>query len=194
MAHPGQLGVIFGKGPSLDDWDLPHRPDEIWTTINEACKVIPKPDYAFMADCAVVVPLKDGGWHPDPATIVIGKDLHSKHLNNRDWVECIVGPTGTMLYYSPVPDDVKGGSSPAMMLYIYKLMGIREVVMVGFDAWTDIEQSSWSTKVNAAVPNPRTKHDYRPSNDTISRALRDTGYSPIWWHLEESQVREMWHA
>jgi len=192
-AHDGKIGVLFGKGPSLDSFDLPRRGDDIWATINEACKVIERPDYAFMSDSGVVAHLADSHWHPHSETIIIGRDRPHKHLNGRDWTERIVGPTGTILYYEPVPSDVKGGSSPAVMLYVFRLMGVQRVLMVGFDAWTDPSRSSWSDKINAAVPTPRTRHDYGPSNETIARALRETQVAPVWWHLEEDLVREGWN-
>ncbi|MBU0599110.1 hypothetical protein KKF61_09080 [Patescibacteria group bacterium] len=191
--HAGKLGVMFGKGPSLDSWDLPRRGDDVWATVNEAAKVILFPDYAFMSDCAVIVPLKEEGWHPPQGVVIVGKERRLRHMNDRDWLECVVGPEGTVLYYNPVPADVKGGSSPCIMLYIFKLMGIDRVLMVGFDAWSDPDRSSWSDKVNASVSNPRTRHDYGPSNESIARALRDTRIAPVWWHLEEDLVRELWH-
>jgi len=191
--HEGKIGVLFGKGPSLDSWDLPRRGDDIWATVNEACQVVSSPDYSFISDCGPLTHLKSVGWHPKDGTVMIGNNRRLKHMNDRDWLEWVTGEDGTVLYYNPVPEDVKGGSSPCIMLYIFKLMGIDRVLMVGFDAWSDPDRSSWSDKVNASVSNPRTKHDYGPSNETIARALRDTGIAPVWWHLEEDLVREGWH-
>ena len=194
MAHPGSPGVIFGKGPSLDTFDLPRRPDDIWMTLNEACKVVDTPDYAFMSDTGVTCGLKAEGWHPDEGTLVVGKDVTFKHKNNRDWLEWIVGPEGTVLYLHPFPKDILGGSSGCCALSIFKMMGIEDILMVGFDAWTDLDNSGWSEKVNATMPESRLKWDYRSVNDTMRKALTITKLEPVWWHLEEAAVRETWNA
>ena len=69
-AHVGMSGVLFGKGPSLDEWDSHRLPDEIWMTINEACRAIPEADYHIMTDHAVIKNLLAQRWKPSKGLVL----------------------------------------------------------------------------------------------------------------------------
>ena len=68
--HEGQPGVLFGKGPSVDVWDLPKLPGEVWMTINESCRAFPDADYHIMNDFAVYDNLQRVRWKPKDGLIV----------------------------------------------------------------------------------------------------------------------------
>jgi len=185
--HAGCPAVLFGKGPSLDKWDLPKLPGEVWMTINEACCAVPAADYHIMNDFAVYENLQNRRWKPSTGVVVTkGTDCRKAQVG-------AIWPNQSLFYFRDDARIFKSTATGGGAVQILAALGIKDLLMVGFDAMTDpcgpeYAQSVGSMPYRAGKGAP-TEPRWRKVNNHVREMLERCQVTPTWWHSDMDGVR-----
>ncbi len=168
-AHEGMIGLMLGKGPSLDRF-LAEQGRQRWHVvpigINEAglhypCK------YVFALDDGPLIKLAQG--RVNSVACVEPKQSHQPFPNMAVWEW---GQHASPGYETaPVALEVMSG-----------VMGIKTFVMVGFDGY-DSGKDDYAKSLGIP-PRPGSEGNYKTVNDNIDRVAIIHNLHLVWWHRE----------
>ena len=187
--HKGQHAVLFGKGPSLDEWDLPKRDGEIWMAINEACRSQPESDYHIMSDRKVLNNLKKSGWVPGSALVVSIGNAGGPKQPRRRW------PGHTIFYHKGDDRIHSTGPTSGDAIQVLAAMGIRDILMVGFDGYSKFPDHKAYAHSIGKLPYVEPQHpnevieEYRWIHGYIDRMIAKTSVTITLWHKNMKVIR-----
>jgi hypothetical protein len=165
--HEGMVGLMLGKGPSLDRFLVEgkrHRWHVIPIGINEAglhypCK------YVFALDDGPLIKLAQG--RVQSVACVEPKQSHQAFKDMAVWEW---GQHASPGYETaPVALEIMSG-----------VMGIKTFVMVGFDGY-DSGKDDYAQSLQLP-PRPGSEGNYKTVNDNIDRVALIHQLNLVWWH------------
>jgi len=166
-AHDGMIGLMLGKGPSLDNFLVEqkrHRWHVVPIGINEAGLMYPC-KYVFALDEGPLLSLAKSG--TKAIACVEPKQSHQPFANLAIWEWGIHASPGYET--APVALEIAAG-----------VFGIKTFVMVGFDGY-DSGKDDYAKSL-AIPPRPNSEGNYATVNKNIDRAALIHNLNLVWWH------------
>jgi len=182
--------VLFGKGPSLDLWNLDRGDGEVWMTINEACRRIPEADYYVMNDRCVLDNLSESGWRPTAGT-VISIGVPGRTQRRRRWKK-------PMIFYHRGEEGIyTTGPTSADGVQILSIFGVKEILLVGCDSHSNHLGREYARSIGK-IPYPSfgsdgtynervLKERWDQVNMYLDMAIQKTKVSVRFWHEEQAR-------
>lgn len=156
-------------------------------TINEACRAVPDADYHIMNDFAVYENLKEQRWKPTNGFIV------TKGTDCRKAVVSSAWPSRGLFYFRDDKRIYKSTATSGSAIQVLAALGIRDVLMVGFDALDDPSGPEYAKSVGALPywkgKGPPAEPRWRKVNVHLMDMIGRCGVTPTWWHRDMDAVR-----